>query len=181
MKRDTAHGRYGLLAEFDSPAQIVAAARKTREAGYKKVEAYTPFPIEELAHELGHHHSWVPYICLAGGIAGAVLGFGLCYWTSVIAYPMNIGGRPFNSWPSFIPVTYECTILLASFSAVIGMLVLNGLPEPHHPLFNSERFALASRDRYFLCVEAKDPKFDAAATRTFLQGLRASEVSDVEY
>jgi len=181
MKHGKHTGTYGMLAEFDSPTQILAAARKVRAAGYKNVEAYTPFPIEELSHELGHHHSWVPYICLAGGITGALVGFGLCYWTSVIAYPMNIGGRPLNSWPSFIPVTYECTILFAAFSAVIGMMVLNGLPEPHHPLFNSERFALASRDRYFLCVEAKDPKFDPAATRTFLQGLHASEVSDVAF
>lgn len=179
MKHEAEHGPYGLLAEFDSPTQILAAARKTREAGYKNVEAYTPFPIEDLSHALGHHHSWVPYICLAGGIGGAVLGFALCYWTSVIAYPMNIGGRPLNSWPSFIPVTYECTILFASFSAVIGMMMLNGLPQPHHPLFNSERFALASRDRYFLCIEAKDPKFDPAGTRAFLQSLHPSEVSDV--
>lgn len=180
MNPDNQTGPYGMLAEFDSPNQILAAARKVRAAGYKNVEAYTPFPVEELSHELGHHHSWVPYICLAGGIGGAVLGFALCYWTSVIAYPMNIGGRPFNSWPSFIPVTYECTILGASFAAVIGMLMLNGLPQPYHPLFNSERFALASRDRYFLCIEAKDPKFDPVGTREFLRGLHPSEVSDVE-
>ncbi len=181
MKLDHVARLYGLVAEFDTPAAIVAAAKEARAAGYRNLEAYSPFPIEELAHALDNHHSKVPYLVLGGAIAGATLGFGLCYWTSVIAYPMNIGGRPFNSWPAFIPVTYECTILFASLSAVLGMLALNGLPEPHHPLFNVDRFSLASRDKYFLCIEAKDPKFETSQTRAFLQGLRPSEVSDVEY
>jgi len=181
MKLDHVPRLYGLLAEFETPTEIVAAAKQVRAAGYRKVEGYSPFPIEELAHALDTHHSKVPYLVLAGGIMGATLGFGLCYWTSVIAYPMNIGGRPFNSWPAFIPVTYECTILFSSLSAVLGMLALNGLPQPNHPLFNVDRFAHASRDKYFLCIEAKDPKFDLNQTRAFLQGLRPSEVSDVEY
>jgi hypothetical protein len=181
MKLDHVPRLYGLVAEFNTPDEIVAAAKAARAAGYRKVEGYSPFPIEELAHALENHHSKVPYLVLAGGITGATLGFSLCYWTSVIAYPMNIGGRPFNSWPAFIPVTYECTILLSCLSAVLGMLALNGLPEPHHPLFNVDRFSLASRDKYFLCIEAKDPKFEVDQTRAFLQGLRPSEVSDVEY
>jgi hypothetical protein len=170
---------HGVLAEFESPVALVQAARRARAAGYRKLEAYTPFPIEELNEALAYHHSWVPHIVLAGGLLGALGGFALCYWTSVIAYPMNIGGRPFNSWVSFIPVTFECTILAASLSAVVGMLALNGLPMPHHPVFNVERFAHASRDRYFLCIQADDPRFDREATRSFLASLHPSEVADV--
>ena len=171
---------HGLLAEFATPGALVAAAEKARAAGYRQLDAFTPFPIEEVAHALGHHHSKVPALVLGGGILGARGGFGLCYWTSVIAYPMNIGGRPFNSWPSFLPVTFECTILLAAFAAVFGMLALNGFPRPHHPVFNAARFALASRDRYFLCIQADDPRFDRRATRTFLESLHPSAVSEVE-
>jgi hypothetical protein len=181
MKLEHAPRLYGYLAEFDVPAKLVTAAARAREAGYRKMEAYTPFPIEELNHALGYHHSWVPYLVLAGGICGALGGFGLCYWTSTIAYPMNIGGRPFNSWPSFIPVTFECTVLLAALSAVFGMLALNGLPMPHHPVFNVDRFAHASRDRYFLCIQADDPRFERGATQEFLLSLHPSEVSKVEY
>lgn len=171
---------YGLLAEFTTPGALVAAAEKSRAAGYRRLDAYTPFPIEEVAHALGHHHSKVPALVLSGGILGALGGFGLCYWTSVIAYPMNIGGRPFNSWPSFLPVTFECTILLAAVAAVFGMLALNGFPRPHHPIFNAERFVHASRDRYFLCIQADDPRFDAKQTRAFLESLQPSEVCAVE-
>ncbi len=171
---------YGLMAEFDSPQHLVAAAEQTRAAGYRKVDAYTPFPIEELAEALGHHHSKVPLLVLGGGIAGCLGGIGLQYWVSAIAYPLNIGGKPYWSWPAFIPVTFETTILLAAFAAVLGMLALNGLPQPYHPVFNVPRFALASRDRYFLCIEAVDPQFDRAATRAFLLGLAATEVTEVE-
>jgi hypothetical protein len=122
----------------------------------------------------------VPYIVLTGGISGALFGFGLCYWTSVMAYPLNIGGRPFNSWPAFIPITFECTVLFSALSAVFGMLALNGLPRPNHPVFNVERFSGASRDRYFLCIQSDDPKYDEKTTREFLQSLRPSGVSDVE-
>ena len=173
------HDLYGLMAEFDSPQHLVEAAEQTRAAGYRKVDAYTPFPIEELAEALGHHHSKVPLLVLAGGIAGALGGIGLQYWVSAIAYPLNIGGKPYWSWPAFIPVTFEMTILIAAFAAVLGMLALNGLPQPYHPVFNVPRFALASRDRYFLCIEAADPQFDRESTRAFLLGLAATEVTEV--
>jgi hypothetical protein len=176
----SSHRLWGLLAEFHTPDAVVAAARAARGAGYQKIDAYTPFPIEELSHELSPHRSKVPLIVLIGGLFGAVGGFGLCYWASVIEYPLNIGGRPFNSWPAFIPITFECTILLAGISAVVGMIAVNGLPQPYHPLFNVPGFALASRDRYFLSVEATDPSFDRTATADFLRGLAATEVSEVE-
>ncbi len=172
---------HGLMAEFHEPGQVVAAAHRVHEAGYRKVDAYTPYPIEALGEALGFHHSPLPKLVLAGGITGMLAGFGLCYWSSVYAYPMNIGGRPFNSWVSFIPPTFETTILFAAGTAVLGMLALNGLPEPYHPVFNVPSFALASRDKFFLCVEAADPKFDADATRRFLQGLPdVSAVHEVE-
>jgi hypothetical protein len=175
-----AHGLWGLLAEFHTPHGIVEAARAARAKGYEKIDAYTPFPIEELIHEVSPHPSKVPLIVLIGGMIGAIGGFGLCYWASVIEYPMNIGGRPYNSWPAFIPITFECTILLAGISAVVGMIAVNGLPQPYHPVFNVPGFALASRDRYFLSIEADDPRFDREATAEFLRGLDASEVSEVE-
>ena len=172
---------YGLMAEFPSADALIEAAHRVREAGFTKMDAYTPFPIEELSEALGHHHSPVPKIVLAGGLTGLLAGYGLEYWSSVIEYPMNIGGRPFHSWPAFIVPTFECTILGAALSAVIGMILINGLPQPYHPVFNVPRFALASRDRYFLVIEATDAKFHADATRRFLTGLNASEVSDIEH
>lgn len=171
---------YGLVAEFATVDALVAAARKVTAAGYKRVEAYTPFPVEALHEALALPHSKVPLLVLAGGITGCLGGFGLTYWASVIAYPMNIGGKPLNSWPAFIVPTFECTILLACITAVVGMLALNGLPEPYHPLFNVARFKRASDDRYFLAIEARDKKFDRAATMAFLQGLNPSEVTEVE-
>jgi hypothetical protein len=172
---------YGVMAEFEEPTRIVIAARRAHEEGYRKMDAYTPFPIEELTEAIGFHHTRLPLIVLIGGIVGCVGGFFLCYWVSTIAYPLNIGGRPLNSWPSFIPVTFECTILLAALAAVFGMLALNGLPEPYHPVFNVPNFEQATRNRFFLCIEATDPKFDAEATTAFLKSLGAREVSEVEY
>jgi hypothetical protein len=172
---------YGLLAEFRAPADVVAAARRVREAGYRKVDAYSPYPIEELSEALHFHHSPLPKLVLGGGILGLLVGFGLEYWASVIEYPMNIGGRPLNSWPAFIIPAYETTILFAAATAVLGMLALNGLPEPYHPVFNVPSFALATRDRFFICIEATDSRFDRLETQNFLASLGASEVSEVEH
>jgi len=170
---------YGLMAEFEDPRDLVLAARRAYQEGYRKLDAYSPFPIEGLAEELGHRHSWLPLVALIGGIAGAVGGFGMQYYLSVIEYPLNIGGRPLNSWPSFIPITFETTVLLAALSAVLGMILMNGLPKPYHPVFNVPRFELASRDHFFLCIEAADPKFDRHETGRFLRSLNPREVSDV--
>jgi hypothetical protein len=172
---------YGLMAEFDNPTSLVAAARKTREAGYRKMDAYSPFPIEELSDALGHHHDILPMLVLIGGVVGGLSGFGLQYFASVIDYPLNIGGRPLFSWPSFIPVTFEMTILVAAFVAVLGMLGLNGLPMPYHPVFNVERFVNASRNRFFLCIESSDPLFDKQATGSFLESLEPREVNEVAH
>lgn len=171
---------YGLMAEFDNPDSLVAAARRTREDGYRKYDAYAPFPIDELHEAMDLHRTHVPLLVLIGGIVGGLSGYGLQDWVSAVAYPLNVGGRPFHSWPAFIPVTFEMTVLFASLTAVFGMLVLNGLPRPYHPVFNAPRFALATRDRFFLCIEAADAKFDAAATRRFLESLGPREVTDVE-
>ena len=172
---------YGVMGEFDDPTAIVHAARSAHEAGYRKMDAYSPFPIEELTEAIGFHHTRLPLIVLIGGLLGCIGGFSLCYWVATTAYPLNIGGRPLNSWPAFIPVTFECTILLAALAAVLGMLALNGLPEPYHPVFNVPSFEQASRNKFFLLIEAKDPKFDQQATEDFLRNLGAREVSSVEY
>lgn len=172
---------YGLLAEFHEPEAVVEAARRAHQAGFRKMDAFTPFPIEGLAEALGHHHSRLSLVVLIGGLLGCAGGFFLQYYASVISYPINVGGRPFNSWPAFIPVTFEMTILLAAFAAVLGMLGMNGLPTPYHPLFNVEEFALASRDRFFLCIEAADPGFDRQATRKFLEELTEFGVYEVEH
>jgi hypothetical protein len=172
---------YGLMAEFDDPTALVAAARSAHDEGYRRMDAYSPIPIEELHDALGFHHTRLPALVLAGGILGGVAGYGLEYWSSAIAYPMNIGGRPFHSWPSFIPVAFETTILGAALFAVLGMLALNGLPMPYHPVFNASRFALASRNRFFLCIEARDKMFDRETTHRFLEGLGARGVSDVAW
>ena len=170
---------YGLVAEFDSAGGLMSAAEKARDNGFRRMDAYSPFPVEGLMEALGHRAAVLPWIVLLGGIVGGVGGYLLQYITSVYSYPLNVGGRPLHSWPAFIPVTFECTILGASLSAVFGMLALNGLPMPYHPLFHVERFALASRDRFFLCIRAVDAKYDAAGTRRFLEGLGAREVTEV--
>jgi hypothetical protein len=169
---------YGLMAEFDSPTTLVAAARRAREAGYRKMDAYSPFPIEELSEVL-HHKDRLPLLVLIGGIVGGTSGFLFQYWASAIDYPINVGGRPLLSWPSFIPVTFEMTILVAAFVAVLGMLGLNGLPMPYHPVFNVPRFEYASRNRFFLCIESADPLFDKVATGQFLESLAPREVCEV--
>ena len=170
---------YGLMAEFDDPGSLVTATERAHHEGYRCMDAYSPFPIEELHEALGSHHTRLPLIVLIGGLVGCLGGYALQYWVSVLAYPLNVGGKPFHSWPAFIPVTFECTILGAALSAVLGMLALNGLPEPYHPVFSVQRFALASRNRFFLCIEARDPKFDETRTKAFLESLGPREVTTV--
>ena len=170
---------HGLMAEFENPSALVAAAERARLAGYRKMDAYSPFPIEELHDALGLQPNRLPLITLLGGIFGGIGGYGLEYWTQVIAWPMNIGGRPFHSWPQFIPVTFETTVLGAALTAFVGMWALNKLPQPYHPVFNVPEFARASTDRFFLCIEAADPRFDRSGTRQFLEGLHPVGVSDV--
>ena len=171
---------YGLMAEFETPHELVEATRRAREEGFRNLDAYTPYPIEALTEALDIHDRKLPALVLGGGILGGLAGFALCYWCSVIAYPLNVGGKPYNSVPAFIVPTFECTILVAAFAAVLGMLGLNGLPMPYHPVFNTPRFALASKDRFFLCIEARDPKFDHDETWAFLTKLGPRVVMDVE-
>jgi hypothetical protein len=171
---------FGVMGEFSTPEDLLAATKKAREAGYKHVEAYTPFPIEGLAEAVGFKWTAVPLLTLIGGIGGGLTGFGLQYWVAAITYPINIGGRPFNSWPAFIPVTFELTVLGASIFAVFGMLALNKLPQPYHPVFNVARFGQASTDKFLLCIEARDPKFDLVESSKFLQSLHAQHVNEVK-
>ena len=172
---------HGLMAEFDDPSSLVAATERAHHEGYRRMDAYSPFPIEELHEALGAHHTRLPLIVLIGGLIGCIGGYSLQYWVSTMAYPINVGGRPLHSWPAYIPITFECTILVAALSAVLGMLALNGLPMPYHPVFNVSRFALASRNRFFLCIESRDAKFDPVGTRSFLETLGAREVSTVAH
>src|SRR5262245_20985284 len=175
----SASASYGLLAEFDNAVKLLAATRQTHEAGYRRIDAYSPFPIDGLGEALGMNRSPMSLIVLIGGVLGGLAGFGLQYWVAVIATPINVGGKPFNSWPSFIPVTFELTVLGAALVGVIGLLLLNNLPMPYHPVFNIERFARASRDGFFLCIEARDPQFELDKTKAFLESLGPREVYDV--
>lgn len=171
---------YGIMAEFDTPTELVDAARQVRDAGYKKTDAFSPFPLHEIDEALGIKRSILPFLVLGGGVAGLLTGLGLQYFVHVIDYPLNVGGRPYFSLPSFIPPAYELTILFAAATAVFGMLLLNGLPQPYHPVFNVPRFALATREKFFLLIETKDPQFDYEKTRSFMQSLNPQEVFDVE-
>jgi hypothetical protein len=168
------------MAEFDSPTDLVAAAKETYAAGYRRVNGYSPFPIEELSEAIGFTRTSLPLIVLLGGIIGGLGGFFMQYWMEVIDYPLNVGGKPFNSWPAFIPITFECTVLCAAFAAVLGMLALNKLPQPYHPVFNAPDFALATSDRFFLVIESRDPKFDHDEVIRFLHRLEGRNVQDVE-
>ena len=179
MKPKTQH-LYGVMAEFDNPTDLVGAARRTYEAGYRRINGYSPYPIEELSEAIGFHHTRLPLIVLIGGVLGGLGGFFMQYWMEVIDYPLNVGGKPYNSWPAFIPITFECTILAAALAAVFGMLALNKLPQPYHPVFNAPNFALATRDRFFLVIESKDEKFDHDQVVSFMQGLGPKDVCDVE-
>lgn len=172
---------YGLMAEFDNPTALVNAAKAARANGYRKLDAYSPFPIEELSDALHLHKNWLPLIVLVGGIIGGALGYLLQYYVTVWHYPLNVAGRPLHSWPAYIIITFEMTILLAALSCVLGLFGLCGLPQPYHPTFNVPRFALASRNRFFLCIESTDPQFDHDKTSEFLETLEPREVSEVAH
>lgn len=172
---------YGVMAEFDNPTSLVNAAREARARGYRKLDTYTPFPIEELAEVLHLPKSKLPLIVLIGGILGGLTGYLMQYYVTVIYFPINVAGRPLHSWPMYIVITFELTILFAALSAVFGLLAVCGLPMPYHPAFNVPRFVLASRNRFFLCIEARDPLFDRKATEDFLESLDAQEVSEVAH
>jgi Protein of unknown function (DUF3341) len=171
---------YGVLAEFATAEELAHAARAVSAAGYRRVEAYSPHPVEGVADALGFKSTRLPFIVLIGGLIGGLSGYGLQWWTMVYDYPLNIGGRPVHSWPAFIPVTFELTILGASLAAVLGMFALNGLPQPYHPLFNVPDFSLASQNRFFLCIEASDPKFDVASSTEIFRELDATKITVVE-
>ena len=179
MKEKTEHSLFGLAAEFDSAEAILHAARRVHEAGYRHADAYTPQPVEGLSEAIGFTRTGVPMIVGLGGLAGAVGGFFMLWYANVISYPWNIGGRPPNSWPAFIPITFELAVLIAALSAVIGMMMLNGLPRLYHPVFNLPSFTLASRDKFFLVIESSDAQFDLETTREFLRSLNALAVTEV--
>ena len=181
MKRKVRPAVYGLMAEFDNPSDAVAAARRVYEEGYRRIDAFSPYPVEELSEAVGVHSTKMPLLVLIGGILGGTIGYLLQFYIHTIYYPINVGGKPLHSWPAFIPVTFEMTVLGAGLFAVFGMLAMNGLPEPYHPVFNAPNFALASRDRFFLLVESTDPKFDPEETPGLLRSLGAREVTDVEH
>src|SRR5881275_2271846 len=170
---------YGLMAEFANPTDLVLAARRAHEAGYRRMDGYSPFPVEELSEAIGFHRDNVPLVVLIGGIVGCVGGYLMQWWISAVSYPINVGGRPYHSWPAFIPVTFETTVLVAGVFAVLGMLALNGLPMPYHPVFNVPRFAFASKDRFFLIIFSSDPKYEPAETRRFLEGLNPRSIAEV--
>ena len=172
---------HGLMAEFETAEALLAAARNVRREGYDHLDAYTPFPVEGLADAIGFSSNRVPIAVLGGGILGGGLAYFMQWYVNVIDYPINVGGRPYHSWPAFIPITFELTILFASFGALIGMLALNRLPKLYHPAFNAPHFDRASQDRFFLCVEAEDPQFDRKRTRQLLlEKTKAVVVSEVE-
>jgi hypothetical protein len=171
---------YGLLAEFDDPQDLLAATKAARREGYRRMEAYTPFSIDEVSKELGHGRGWIPLIVFAGGVGGAIGGFFMQWYAMAISYPLNIGGRPLWSWPAFIPITFVLTVLGAALLGALGMLALNRLPQPYHPVFNVERFGLATQNRFFLCIEARDPYFEREQTREFLLRTNPREIFDVE-
>lgn len=170
---------YGVMGEFGTPEELLHAVEKVRAAGYRRFDAFAPFPVEGLSEAMGLKRNLVPAITLLGGLTGGIGGFFFQYWAMAITYPFNIGGRPLNSWPAFIPITFEMTILGASLAAVFGMLALNKLPQPNHPVFNVHRFTHASSDRFFVCIESKDRKFDLAECARLLQEVHAHHITEV--
>ncbi|HXB20292.1 MAG TPA: DUF3341 domain-containing protein [Candidatus Solibacter sp.] len=181
MKTATAFPIYGLMAEFDTPTDLVHASKAAYEAGYRKMDSYTPYPLEEAAEAIGVHHNRVPLLTLCGAMLGMIGGYSLQYWVSAVNFPINVGGKPFHSWPAFVPVTFECAILGAALATVVGMIALNGLPQPYHPVFNSPNFARASRDRFFLCIESQDANFRLDETRRFLETFHPLEITEVPH
>lgn len=173
-------GIHGIVAEFEQPEDVLAAATKAYDAGYRKMDAYSPFPVHGLSEAIGFKDNRVPWMIFLCGLTGACGGLAMQWFTSAVDYPWNVGGKPYFSWPAFIPVTFESTILLSAFGAVFGMLAMNGLPRPYHSIFNAKRFERASLDRFFLCIEAEDPRFDVVETARFLRGTNAANVSEVE-
>lgn len=172
---------YGLLAEFDDPGSLIEAAERTYQSGYRQMDTFSPYPVEGAWEAMEAHDHRLSKIVLGGGILGGCTGYGLEYWVHAITYPTNIAGKPLNSWPQFIPVTFELTILFGAISAVLALVVLNGFPQPYHPVFNVKRFAEhATRDKFFLLIEATDPKFDREQTLDFMKGLNPSEINEVE-
>jgi hypothetical protein len=180
MQHEEESTLFGLMAEFETPDDLLVAAKATFAAGYRKIDGYSPLPVHGLGDAIGFPRTRLPWLVFCFGILGGICGYGLCYWVSVIEYPMNIAGKPLHSGPMFIPVTFELTILFAALSSAFGMFIANGLPQPYHPVFNVENFARASQDRFFLSIEADDPQFDLDKTRDFLNGLNPHEVAEVE-
>src|SRR5207244_3699827 len=168
------------MSPIDNPTDLVAADQATYDAGYRRINGYSPYPIEELSEAIGFTRTGLPLIVLIGGILGGLGGFFMQYWMEVIDYPLNVGGKPYNSWPAFIPITFECTVLVAAFAAVLGMLVLNKLPQPCQLVFNAANFALATRDSFFLVIEASDRKFEHDEVVNFMKGLEPKDLIDVE-
>jgi hypothetical protein len=181
MRVEEERGRiWGVLGEFETPEGLLQAARRAREVGYRRMDAYTPFPIHGLSDAMGFRPTKLPFIVLAGAVIGCATALGTMWFSATIHYPINVAGKPFASWPMFIPITFEATVLFAALFAVFGMLGMNGLPMPYHPIFNAPRFAFASRDRFFLCIESRDPRFQEDDVRAFLSGLGAKDVEAVE-
>jgi hypothetical protein len=181
MRVEEERGRtWGVLGEFETPEGLLHAARRAREVGYRRMDAYTPFPIHGLSDAMGFRPTKLPLVVLAGAVIGCATALGTMWFSATIHYPINVAGKPFASWPMFIPITFEATVLFAALFAVFGMLGMNGLPMPYHPIFNAPRFAFASRDRFFLCIESRDPRFQEDDVRTFLVGLGAKDVEAVE-
>ena len=180
MRIEEERGRvWGVLGEFETPEELLRAARRAREAGYRRMDAYTPFPIHGLSDAMAFRPTRLPLLVLAGGLVGCATALLMMWFSATIHYPIHVAGKPLASWPMFVPITFELTVLFAAFSAVFGMLGMNGLPMPYHPIFNAPRFAFASRDRFFLCIEARDRQFDLDQTRDFVEGLAPRQLWEV--